>query len=75
VQLLRINRVAEVLDVGLGRAYELISSGLLPAVRLGRQVRVSDEVLRDFIRTGGRPLPGGWRRGKQPITDGGESNE
>lgn len=61
-RLLRIPHVAQVLDVPQARVYEMIRQGLLPCVRLGRQVRVSEEALRRFIETGGQALPGGWRR-------------
>jgi len=61
-RLLRVPHVAQTLDVSQARVYELIRQGLLPAVRLGRQVRVSEEALRRFIESGGQALPGGWRR-------------
>lgn len=60
--LLRIPCVARVLNVSEARAYELVREGVLPAVRLGRQVRISEEALRAFIERGGQGLPGGWRR-------------
>jgi len=62
VKLLTIPQVAERLQVSPQRAYEMARAGLLPAVRLGRQVRVSEEALEDWIRKGGKALPGGWRR-------------
>ncbi|HLW59115.1 MAG TPA: helix-turn-helix domain-containing protein [bacterium] len=60
--LLRVPRVARVLDVHDHRVYKLIRNGVLPSVRLGRQVRVDEDALRDWIRRGGQSLPGGWRR-------------
>lgn len=44
---------AERLNVRLHRAYELIREGQIPAVRIGRQVRVDPAALEDFIRSGG----------------------
>lgn len=61
-QLLRITDVAEILDVTTARAYELARTGILPTVRLGRQLRVDADRLQEWINSGGQPLPGGWRR-------------
>lgn len=62
LKLLRVPHVAQALDVPQARIYELIREGTLPAVHLGRQVRVSEEALWQFIENGGQALPGGWRR-------------
>jgi excisionase family DNA binding protein len=44
------------------RVCELVREGLLPAIRLGRQIRVDKHKLLEFLESGGRALPGGWRR-------------
>lgn len=44
------------------RVYTLLREGILPGVHLGRQVRVDKQALDEFIRNGGKALPGGWRR-------------
>jgi excisionase family DNA binding protein len=62
MNLLRVEQVAKILDTSVARVYELIRDGLLPAVHLGRQVRVADEILEEWIAEGGRALPGGWRQ-------------
>ncbi len=62
MKLLRIHEVAEILDVPVARAYELARHGILPAVRLGRQVRVDAGKLKEWIDEGGTDLPGVWRR-------------
>ena len=62
MKLLQIPELAKILDVSVDRAYELARSGALPVVRLGRQVRVDPEKLREWMNRGGAPLPGGWRR-------------
>lgn len=62
MRLLRVAEVASILATSTPRVYALIRDGLLPAVRLGRQVRVAPDVLEEWIRTGGQALPGGWRR-------------
>lgn len=60
--LLTAQQVAALLGVTLQRAYELCRVGAIPAVRLGRQVRVSPKALAEYIERGGSPLPGGWRK-------------
>lgn len=62
VRLLRVEEVAEALGVTKSRVYDLVRAGLLPAVRLGRQIRIDEEALRDWVRKGGQAWPGGWRR-------------
>lgn len=59
--LVRVEEVAAKLGVSRARCYELIRKGLLPAVRLGRQLRVDPTQLDEWLRGGGRALPGGWR--------------
>ena len=56
MRLLTIPDVAEVLRVRPPRAYELVREGVLPAVRIGRQIRVSEDILRAWIARGGQPL-------------------
>ncbi len=62
LKLLQIRSVAKILDVSEDRVYTLAREGILPHVRLGRQIRVDSQVLEEFIRGGGKALPGGWRR-------------
>lgn len=54
--LLEIPEVAERLSVSRARAYELARNGLLPVVRLGRQLRVDPEQLDEWLKAGGRGL-------------------
>lgn len=60
--LLKAVDVAPTLNVTGARVLELARQGLLPCVRLGRQVRFDPNALADWIATGGKALPGGWRR-------------
>lgn len=53
MKLLRIDDVAELLDVSRARAYELVREGLLPVVRLGRQIRVDPGKLDAWLDAGG----------------------
>jgi excisionase family DNA binding protein len=47
--LLRGTEVAYLLGIGRTKAYELMASGQLPVVRLGRAVRVPREGLTDWV--------------------------
>jgi putative molybdopterin biosynthesis protein len=62
IQMLTMQEVAERLGVSLQRAYEMGRTGLLPTVRMGRQIRVEEGRLMSWIESGGRALPGGWKR-------------
>jgi excisionase family DNA binding protein len=61
-KLLRISEIAKLLDCRNERVARLIREGILPAVRLGRQIRIDPHSLERFIETGGQALPGDWRR-------------
>lgn len=52
-KLLRVSAVAEIIDTTVPRVYELVRLGILPAVRMGRQVRVDATVLEEWIKNGG----------------------
>jgi putative molybdopterin biosynthesis protein len=60
--LMTLAQVAEILQVSEARAQQMAREQLLPVIRLGRQYRVDPDALDEFIRSGGRALPGGWRR-------------
>ena len=60
--LLTLREVAEVLRVPVPRAYGLARAGVIPTVRLGRQIRVDSGQLDAFVQNGGKGLPGGWRK-------------
>ena len=56
---------AQILGVSEGRLYEMVRTGLLPVgvvVRLGRQIRLDEDALVEWIKAGGQALPGGWKR-------------
>ncbi len=61
-KLLRVDEVAQLLDLRRHRVYELARANILPHVRLGRQIRFSAEKIQEFIESGGQALPGGWRK-------------
>jgi len=62
MRLLIVPEVAEMLRISEPRAYELVRQGLIPHTRLGRQIRVEEGALREFVKAGGQALPGGWKR-------------
>lgn len=48
-QLLTAEEVAEVLNIGRTRVFELIYSGQLRSIKIGRLRRVSVDAVREFI--------------------------
>jgi excisionase family DNA binding protein len=44
-ELISLNELQEILGIGRTKAYDLVASGELPAVRIGRIIRVD---MRDF---------------------------
>jgi len=56
VGLLKAKDVAELLSVKPSRVYELARRGLLPCVRLGRNVRFDPEQIRQWVENGGQGL-------------------
>jgi len=61
-KLLKLSEVAETLDVTYDRIAQMAREGILPGVRLGRQIRVNPDTLQSWIDNGGQALPGGWRK-------------
>jgi excisionase family DNA binding protein len=49
--LLRAEDVARVLNIGRSKAYELMASGQLPVVRIGRSIRVPAKGFREWLET------------------------
>jgi excisionase family DNA binding protein len=56
-RLLRVAEVAAATGLTRARIYEAIRHGLLPAVRLGRQVLVAESAYEAWVASGGQPLP------------------
>ncbi|HAI20686.1 MAG TPA: DNA-binding protein [Clostridiales bacterium UBA8153] len=57
-----VAEVARILDLSESRVYEACRQGLLPHVKIGRQIRVDQKSLEAFLAAGGQALPGGWKR-------------
>ncbi len=71
MKLIHVTLAAEMLCVSVARVYELARSGVLPSgvvVRLGRQLRIDEDALREWIRAGGQALPGGWKHNPDEST-------
>ena len=49
--LLRAEEVAQVLNIGRSKAYELMASGQLPVMRIGRSVRVPAKGFQEWLET------------------------
>ena len=47
--ILRVEDLMPILCIGRNTAYELIRSGQIRSVRIGRQIRVPREALREFL--------------------------
>jgi excisionase family DNA binding protein len=62
VKLLTADQAAKLLLVSTQRVYELVRLGIIPCVKLGRQVRFDEETLTEWVRNGGQSLPGIWKR-------------
>jgi excisionase family DNA binding protein len=56
--LLTASEAALRLRVTLPRLYELVRSGTIPVVRIGRQVRIPSNALQAWIAVGGKSLSG-----------------
>lgn len=43
------------------RVYEAVRLGLVPAVHIGRQIRIEERAFVEWVRDGGQTHAGGWR--------------
>jgi excisionase family DNA binding protein len=59
---LTVAEAAARLRLSVSGTYALIREGVLPAARIGKSLRVSERVLRNFVEAGGRSWPGGWKK-------------
>lgn len=49
VEYLKVPEVAKILRIARSRAYDLVADGTIPAVRIGRSVRVSRSELEHWL--------------------------
>jgi hypothetical protein len=61
-KLLTLRDLEETTQLSYARLTDLARQGILPTVRFGRQIRVDPDAFEEFVRSGGKGLPGGWRR-------------
>ena len=47
---LRVEDLMPILGIGRNTAYQLIHSGQIRSIRIGRQIRIPREALLDFLR-------------------------
>lgn len=57
MRMLLAHEAAQILRLPKARIYELVRQGRLPAVRVGRLVRIPEDELLVWIARGGRPAP------------------
>jgi len=62
VRLLKTSEVAEMLQISEDRVYTLSRENIIPSVRLGRTLRFSATAIEEFILSGGKALPGIYKR-------------
>ena len=44
-----VTELAEMLKIGRNTAYELVRAGIIQSVRIGRQIRVSKQTVKDYL--------------------------
>lgn len=54
MKFLTVPEMAETLGLSTGRVYEVLRLGLIPSVRIGRQVRVEEQAFKDWVSQGGQ---------------------
>jgi excisionase family DNA binding protein len=47
--ILRVEDLTTILDIGRNTAYELVRSGQIRSVRVGRQIRIPKEAVQEFF--------------------------
>ena len=57
-----VDQIAELIQLSRPRIYEAIRTGLLPAVHIGRQVRIEEQAFAGWVQAGGQAHAGGWKR-------------
>jgi excisionase family DNA binding protein len=62
VRFLTVPQVAEMIQLTEARIYEAVRQNLLPAVHIGRQVRIEESVFLEWARSGGKTHANVWSR-------------
>ena len=58
-EMLRVDEVAALLKLGRTKVYQLVADGELPAVRIGKVLRISAEALQQWLSRQAVANPGG----------------
>ena len=61
-KLLKVEEVAELFNLTEERVYALAREGILPVVKIGRQLRFAENAINNFVENGGKSWSGGWRK-------------
>lgn len=61
-KLIRLTQVAQILDLSDAQVHKLAREGIIPVVRIGRQLRVDPDALDEWIKAGGQGFAGGWKK-------------
>jgi excisionase family DNA binding protein len=56
-----VPEIADLLQMKRERVYEAVRLGLVPAVHIGRQIRIEERAFVEWVRNGGQTHAGGWR--------------
>ena len=60
--LLTAEEIAKILRVRKDNVYRMVREGILPAVHIGKTVRIDAEKFQKWIDSGGQQFEGGWRK-------------
>lgn len=61
-RLLKVEDVASLFSLTEERVYTLAREGILPVVKIGRQLRFAETAINEFVAKGGKSWSGGWRK-------------
>jgi excisionase family DNA binding protein len=61
-KLLKVEDIAELFSLSEERVYTLARQGILPVIKIGRQLRFAETAINSFIENGGKSWSGGWRK-------------
>lgn len=50
-------QIADLIQVTPARVYEAVRLGILPAVHIGRQIRIEETAFQDWVQRGGQNKP------------------
>jgi len=71
MKLITADRAGDILGCSAQRVYELARVKIIPpgvAIPLGRQLRIDEDGLTQWLASGGQALEGGWRRQTDAVS-------